>query len=442
MPDDPRTAFIEAAIWHGSLPQADQILAAHPELAASDVHIAAILGDATAVRRILATDPGSATRRSAPYGGDALVYLCLSRYLQAYPSRSADFCAAAAALLDAGADPNGGFWTTGDQPEFESALYGAAGVAHDPGLTRLLLERGADPNDNEAVYHSPETHDNRALRLLVETGRLTADSLALMLVRKHDWHDYEGVKYLLEHGADPNREWRPGVRPMHHAILRDNALEIVVLLLDHGADPTLLQNGRSAVALAAGRGRRDLLEAFEQRGISTALHGVDRLIAQCARGDVAAIADLITREPALVGEILDRAGKLLAEFASVGNTGGVARLLDLGVDIETPYGGDPYFDIATGSTALHVAAWRARPVTVRHLLQRGARVNVRDGQGRTPLALAVKACVDSYWAERRSPDSIEALLRAGATPEGIALPTGYQATDDLLRAHGSAPGNP
>ena len=35
-------------------------------------------------------------------------------------------------------------------------------------LARLLLERGANPNDEEAVYHSPETRDNRAMTLLVE----------------------------------------------------------------------------------------------------------------------------------------------------------------------------------------------------------------------------------------------------------------------------------
>ena len=52
-------------------------------------------------------------------------------------------------------------------------------------MTRLLLERGANPNDIEAVYHSPETYDNEAMKLLVETGKLSADNLSLMLIRKH-----------------------------------------------------------------------------------------------------------------------------------------------------------------------------------------------------------------------------------------------------------------
>ena len=39
--------------------------------------------------------------------------------------------------------------------EWESVIYGAAGVAKHPELTRLLLERGADPNDEETPYHAP-----------------------------------------------------------------------------------------------------------------------------------------------------------------------------------------------------------------------------------------------------------------------------------------------
>jgi hypothetical protein len=44
---DPRAAFIDAATWHGTLEPAEAILAAHPELASSDIHTAAILGHDT-----------------------------------------------------------------------------------------------------------------------------------------------------------------------------------------------------------------------------------------------------------------------------------------------------------------------------------------------------------------------------------------------------------
>jgi len=411
---DQRAAFIKAAIWHGTLDEAEALLARHPELRAGDIHTAAILGDDRAVRRFLAEDPGSATAKSPPYGGDALNYLGLSKYLRLDPNRTPAFLRAATALLDAGADPNTGFWTTGQFPERETALYGAAGVAHHAELTRLLVERGADPNDGEAVYHSPETHDHAAMKVLVETGNLTAESLSMMLIRKHDWHDYEGVKYLLERGVDPNYQRERGWIAIHHAIARNNSLEIMKLLLDHGADPRVRKDGATAIERAARKGRGDLLKLFEQRGFPIELEGVDRLIAACAVDDARTVRQIREGEPQLVRELLAQGPKLLAEFAGTWNTAGVRHLLDVGVPVNARYEGDGYFDIARDSTALHVAAWNSRPDLVQLLIERGADVNAKDGTGRTPLLLARKACTDSYWTHRATPEPARLLQQAGA----------------------------
>lgn len=436
---DVRTTFIRAATWHGSLDRAQAVLAAHPEVASSDIHTAAILGDAPAVRRFLESDPASVRATSGPYGAEPLVHLCLSKYLRLDPSRSAGFLETAKALLDAGADPNGGFWSAGQYPEFETALYGAAGVAHHADLTRLLLERGAYP-DEEVAYHTAEGYDNAAMILLVESGRLSDESLTTLLIRKHDWHDYEGVKWLLEHALDPNRISHWGFPALHHALRRDNDLPIIALLLDHGADPGASWEGHTAIALAARRGRSDVLDLLEQRGVPLDLHGVDRLIAACARNHSADIRTILEGEPGLRVEVLAMGGELLARFAGTGNLPGVGQLLDLGVEAGARYvEGDGYFGIAKDSTALHVAAWRAYPGIVRLLIGRGTPVDVPDGKGRTALALAVKACVDSYWTERRSPESVQALLDAGASVEGVAYPSGYPAVDQLLLSHGAQP---
>jgi ankyrin repeat protein len=441
-------SFIEAAVWHGSLERADTMLTADPELAGSDIFTAAILGDAVAVRRFLAQDPVNATAKAGPFGGDALVYLCLSKYLRFDKARTPDFVRAATALLDAGADPNTGFWSKGDHPEFETALYGAAGVAHHAELTRLLLERGADPNDEETPYHAPETHDNTALKILVESGKLTRDSLAMILLRKTDWHDYAGITWLLEHGVDPNTTTRWGKTALHNAILSDNDLEIIDVLLDHGADPTLVasrptrssqpSSGHTAIAMAARRGRGDVLEAFERRGIHTELHGVERLLAACARNDGPGVRAMADREPEVVSELRADGARFLATFAGVGNTDGVRHLLDLGVDVGALFAeGDGYFDIAKDSLALHVAAWRANHATVRLLIEHRSPIDVPDGKGRTPLALAVRACVDSYWMGRRTPESVQALLEAGASVTGVAFPSGYAEVDALLKTFAS-----
>jgi ankyrin repeat protein len=453
--NDVRSDFIRAACvptddWHssGTLERAEQILTAHPALEGSDIYVAAVLGDEAGVRRFLEDDPESATRKAPPHDWDALTHLCFSRYLRLDPSKSEGFVGAARALLDAGASANTGWFETNHQPkpEWESVLYGAAGVAHHSALTRLLIERGAEVNDEEVVYHTPETYENGALEVLVESGKLTADSLAMMLLRKADWHDYHGIKYLLEHGADPNRGTRWGKTSFHNAVLSDNWIGILELMLDHGADPTLVAthperasrefSGRSGVAMAARRGRRDLLELLGKRGFSLELDGLDRLLLACAIGDAAGARAIAEREPETVSELQADAGKVLAEFAGVGNAEGVRLLLDLGLSVAAPFARqDGYWDITPASSALHVAAWRARHETVKLLIDRGAPVNAKDGKGRTPLALAVKACVDSYWMEHRSPESVRALLAAGASADGVTYPSGYREVDELLRPH-------
>src|SRR5439155_23440811 len=141
------------------------------------------------------------------------------------------------------------------------------------------------------------------------------ESLATMLLRKADWHDNNGIKWLLEHGADPNRMTHWHLTALHQALRRDNALENIEVMLDHGADPTLQNrwDGKSGISIAARRGRGDALDLFERRGRPIELHGVERLIAACARNDVANIRSVAERERQLVTEVVTAGGKLLAE---------------------------------------------------------------------------------------------------------------------------------
>jgi ankyrin repeat protein len=447
--DDPVATFIEVACvprhsGHGSgtLEHAEMILAKYPQVAASNIYTSAILADEAGVRHFLARDPRNATAPGGPHDWDALTYLCFSRYLRLDRTRSQAFVRTARALLDAGASPKTGWYEMIDHPDprpiFESAIYGAAGIAQHPELTRLLLERGADPNDEETPYHVPETYDNAVMKVLLDSGKLNDTSLTWMLVRKTDLHDEEGLRILLEAGADPNTMTRWGDNALHHALRRDNSLQIIALLLDYAADPTLKNtiDGRSAVAMAAHRGRGDVLALLKQRGVDLHLNGVDRLVAACAIGDCEAASAMITRETHLKDELLANGGNFLAEFASNGNVEGLRCLLDLGIGASALYKtGDPYFDIAKDSTALHVAAWRGWPLAVKELINRRTPVNALDGKDRTALQLAVKACVDSYWTDRRSPDSVAALLGAEASAAGIVLPSGYDEIDTLLDKH-------
>ena len=105
-----RDAFIEASFWHGSKRAADAALAAHPEITGSDVYTAAVLADEAAVRRFVSADTRQATAKGGPRELDALTYLCFSTYLRDDRDRSDAFVRTATILLDAGANPNTGFF--------------------------------------------------------------------------------------------------------------------------------------------------------------------------------------------------------------------------------------------------------------------------------------------------------------------------------------------
>ena len=437
--EDPRATFIDAALWHGPLDRAESILAAHPEIAGSDIHTAAILGDDAAVCRFLGLDPASATAKGGPRGWDALTHLCFSKYLRLDHARSEGFVRAAAALLDAGASANTGFYDESHQPkpEWESALYGAAGVAHHPELTSLLLERGADPNDGEVAYHSPETLNNRALKILVESGKLTPDSVVTMLIRKFDWQDDDGVAWLLDHGADPNLLTHWGGRPLHHALSRGNPLAYLRLLLDHGADPILAaKDGATAFAVAARMARADVLDLFERRGFAVTLNGDDAFLAACARADEAAARSMVEDDPTLVQRLQTQNSGLFVDFAGSGNTAAVRLMLDLGFDVRSQRTNPSW---AQGETALHVAAWRGHLEMVKLLIERGAPLEAMHRSGATPLATALEALVEqSEWTpNEKSIDIATALLNAGARIESakltLAAAVCLERTDDVAR---------
>jgi len=444
---NPVDTFLEVACvdrrgGHGSgtLEHAEMIRSRYPEVSTANIYSASVIGDAATVRAFLERDPSLATAKAGPHGWDALTYLCFSRYLRLDKARSESLVESARSLLEAGANANTG-WTeyidTPPRPLHEAAIYGAAGLARHAMLTRLLLEYGADPNDEETPYHVAETYDNTVLQILVDSGRFSEASLATVAVRKCDWHDDNGLNLLLDHGANPNYRTIWKLTPFQQSIRRDNGLVLIESLLDHGADPLLSNklDGRNAFQMSAWYGRGDILATLEHRGFDIWLQGLDALVASCARADLEGARSLASKNPELLTQLLAVGGTLLAHFAGANNDAGVRSLLALGVSPGALWpDGDGYWELAPGSTALHVAAWRAHHEVVKTLIAAGAPVNACDERGRTALQLAVKACIDSWWKQRRKPDSVAALLSAGASTDGIDLPTGYSAIDELLVA--------
>jgi ankyrin repeat protein len=440
LPHDIVSSFIEAAVWTDELAPADAILAQDPNIASRSIYAAAILGDDQAVRRFIEQDPGSATAKGGPRGWDALTYLCFSGYLGRDRDRAEQFVRAGEAVLDAGASPNAGFFDPNHKPapQFESVLYAASGVAHHPELTRLLLERGADANDVEVFYHSPETLDNRALKVLVQSGKVPPDGIRAMLSRKFDWHDDEGVAWLLDNGADPNRPhpWG-GSLPFHDALDRGTPLSYFEMMLDHGADPTLTTPDRASVFSAAARcARKDVLELFERRGFTMPLGADDAFLAAVARGDERSARAIIASDPDIVGRIQSRYPALFVDFAGADNPDAVRLLLDLGFDAGARREEPPW---RRGETALHVAAWRGRASVARLLIERGAPLEAKLASGQTPVDLALLALVEqSEWTPNdHSIEIAELLIGAGAQLHSSTLTLAAAiclgGTDDITR---------
>ena len=162
---------------------ARRLLAEHPEVARSTIFTAATNADADEVRRRLAADPSLARAQGGPFCWTALFHLAYARH---DPDVSADATlATAGALLEHGADPDAGYLWHGLTTPF-TVLTGVFGSGeqgpvaqpahpHELALARLLLEAGADPNDESGPLQPLFRPDNHHIELLFEFGLGSGD---------------------------------------------------------------------------------------------------------------------------------------------------------------------------------------------------------------------------------------------------------------------------
>jgi ankyrin repeat protein len=437
--DDLARAFCEASVRDGS-GRAVRMLAANPQLAGHGLAPAVVLGDVDRVRAELDEDPAAVTRPDARTGWTAIHLVCSSRWHRFDPDRGPGLAEVARLLLEAGAS------ATGEAANGWTPLRCAVAGAANPDLVRLLLDRGAVPDDHD-VYLACFGGDHHAsLRLLLEAVPNIAQTTAL--AAPISTGDTEAVRLLLAAGADPRRpspadlygtgyEEAPDWPPVHAAIHADCPIELVRLLLAAGADPDATgPDGRTPHQLAVRRARTDVTELLRSFGGDTRSSEVDLFLAACAAGDRSAARRAVEEKRVDVQRLSAADCAVLVRAAETGNAAAVELMLDLGFPIDAR-GED-------GGTALHAAAYHGSVEVVRLLVRRGADVDARDSSwDDTPLGWALVGSgerpstnSDPDWV-----DSVQALLDAGASLEGVTLSAdaAKPPSDEvagLLRMHG------
>ena len=413
--------FCEASIrdWTG---RAVRMLVATPELADYNFATAVILGDADRVRAELARDPGLATRVDARTGWTALHAACASRWHQLDPARAGGLLAVARLLLDAGADPvgrSGGQRGRGGWTPLRCAVAGAT----NPPVVALLLERGAVPDDHDLYLAGFGGDEHESLRLMLGHVTDVAQLAEMALAAPISQNDTEGVRLLLEAGADPRRYADDDGAPAsaaYEAVQSGCSAELLDLLLAHGAEPDRLgREGRSPYTLASIQGRADLADLLRQYGAAGEISDTDLFLAALQHADHDTVREQLARDPGLrdrLSEIQQVAA--LTRAAETGHAAALALMLDLGFPVDARDGDND------GATALHAAAYHGSADAVRLLLARGADLEARDTTyDSTPLDWAAVGSGERP-ATNRSPDwiaTVQALLDAGASTEEITL---------------------
>jgi ankyrin repeat protein len=421
---DPVSAFLLAAC-QGRPSEVGSLLSRHMDLIRADPWAASAAGEGEAVTGHLSRDASLARKPGGPIARTPLQYLCSSNLLRD-PARVPGFLRAARALLAAGADANARMTDTPkDHPNTQ--LYGTLAC---PELMRILLDAGADPNDNQTLYSATEQADFTCMAMLLEHPRLDRAWASYCLLHMLDFDSVEGVRLFLRAGVDVNGPFDSNKETaLVKAVRRPGAsVEIVRLLLAHGADPSQRNEvGASPYALARRAGNREIAELLHRDGDEESLPPSEEFIAACGDADAARAARIAREHPGLTESLTPLQLRALLQFAMSKRNDSVRIMLDAGV----PVGASD----DKNQTALHGAAFSANLELIDELIARGAPLDVHDtNYHATPLDHAVAG---SLYANDPKADHVAALEKLIAA--GSPLPErawGSEAVLAVLRRNG------
>ncbi|MEM9318851.1 MAG: ankyrin repeat domain-containing protein [Pseudomonadota bacterium] len=396
------------AMHFGQFWVVDQLLAEAPDLAEGNLGLACGFYDLDAVRAAIAEDAAVATRKAG--FGPPLIHLCRSKMIHHVPDREAAMLAIADLLLAHGADVNAGVPAYVDSDYNLPPLYYALGHAGNVVLARWLLQNGANPNDNESLYHATELGHRDGLKLLLEFGAEPNGTNALL--RAMDFHDHEAVELLLAHGAqadDYNDAHIAGEAPwvvpaLFHAARRMVDARMVKLLIDAGARPEREFEGATSYGHARVFGHQMLAQTIAAKGPVPALSAEEEMLAAAAEGRPVASYIDPARLPAAYENLIR------ALIWLPGKLDHVKRLVAIGVPYDRPD--------SEGLTPVQIAGWEGLPEEMAYLLSLKPDLGHVNGYGGTLLGTIVHGSENN--PARGGRDYI-ACLRL-ALVEGVALP--------------------
>ena len=406
-----RAKRLKTALYFGQDWVVRDLLALEPDLRHDDFGLEVALYDETSVRQRLAEDPGCAVESIGPRR--PILHLAFSRRIQDHPELEPEMLAIAAMLVEHGASVNDSYPFQQDSPHRLSALYGAIGHAGNIALGRWLLEHGADPDDNESLYHSTEIPGSDATRLLLQHGARIDGTNALL--RALDFNDHETVGLLLEYGANataqvseehPSGEPSMMIPALHQAARRMADAEMARLLIEAGADVNLTHDGHTPYAIARIYGNGPVAEEIEKGGGNTQLDGGQLKLAQLAGGQ--AERDQDYPYAFIAGNNMDLLTNLIQFPDKLDH---VKRLVEFGFD----HNATDKMDL----TPLHIAGWEGLPETMAWLLEFKPDLDHINGYGGDLLSTIIHG--SENCPNRESRDHI-ACARL-ALEAGVALGT-------------------
>lgn len=354
--------------WEGDPIAALRIAERHPEIAHASLATAVVFGDLAEVERRLADDPSSATRKAGSRDWEPLLYLAYSRL--PIPAASDNAMAIALALLDAGADPNAGFddgWGSPFKVLTGLIGHGEQGRAPHPRageLVDLLIARGADPFDTQALYDTSLGEDDVTwLEILYGACQARGD--------EGRWK-----------AVAPGLKGRLGVTAIDYLLgnaVTHNHAKRAEWLLDHGADPSgpNSYSGQPHRVQAALNGFADMAALLARRGAAAVTLAPEQAFwAAAMRLDADAAREVAQAHP----EALENPSPLIVA-AGAGRADVVKLLLELGMPADLRQHDD--------RRALHSAASSGSIPTARLLIEAGADIDARGTQyDATPIGFA------------------------------------------------------